>query len=199
MLSKTDNLNTLFWQRKGSSTTEKVPAHLLCLFGLHQRFHCYVHRHDYLSGPSNPVADATSRDFHLSWQQLLTSLSPYLPKGASCQIWTLSSEMVSSVISSLQRKRSQPESLWVELRPPAQSGRSCRITVLNWALTPFSKPSRTRYQSYKSLHSKYALEHLHPTEISSSLDRLRIIYGTLHRRSNVWGPATQQGSQARRQ
>ena len=29
LLSKTDNLNTLFWQRKGSATTEKVPSHLL--------------------------------------------------------------------------------------------------------------------------------------------------------------------------
>ncbi|KAK1732369.1 hypothetical protein QTG54_016948 [Skeletonema marinoi] len=60
LLSKTDNLATLFWQRKASATTEKVPAHLLRLFGLHQRFHRYVPRHDYLSGPSNPVADATS-------------------------------------------------------------------------------------------------------------------------------------------
>ncbi|KAL7447882.1 hypothetical protein ACHAWC_000183, partial [Mediolabrus comicus] len=108
VLSKTDNLNTLFWQRKGSSTTEKVPAHLLRLFGIHQRFHRYVARHDYLSGPSNPVADATSRDFHLSWSELLTSLSPYLPKGASCQIWTPTNESVSSVISALQRKRLPP-------------------------------------------------------------------------------------------
>ena len=38
VLSKTDNLNTLFWQRKGSATTEKVPAHLLRLFGIHQHF-----------------------------------------------------------------------------------------------------------------------------------------------------------------
>ena len=36
LLSKTDNLNTLFWQRKGSATTEKVPSHLLRLFGIHQ-------------------------------------------------------------------------------------------------------------------------------------------------------------------
>ena len=48
VLSKTDNLNTLYWQRKGSATTEKVPAHLLRLFGIHQRFHRYVPRHDYL-------------------------------------------------------------------------------------------------------------------------------------------------------
>ena len=33
VLSKTDNLATLFWQRKGSTSTDKVPAYLLRLFG----------------------------------------------------------------------------------------------------------------------------------------------------------------------
>jgi hypothetical protein len=36
VLSKTDNLATLFWQRKGSTTSDKVPPHLLRLFGIHQ-------------------------------------------------------------------------------------------------------------------------------------------------------------------
>ena len=40
VLSKTENLNTLFWERKGSTTTTKVPAHLLRLFGIHQHFYC---------------------------------------------------------------------------------------------------------------------------------------------------------------
>ena len=39
VLSKTDNLNTLFWQQTGSATTDKVPAHLLHLFGIHQCFY----------------------------------------------------------------------------------------------------------------------------------------------------------------
>ena len=46
VLTKTDNLNALFWERKGSATTEKAPAHLLRLFGIHQRYHRYVPRHD---------------------------------------------------------------------------------------------------------------------------------------------------------
>ena len=36
------DLNTLFWQRKSSATTAKVPAHLLQQFGIHQWFHRYV-------------------------------------------------------------------------------------------------------------------------------------------------------------
>ena len=66
ILSKTDNLSTLFWQQKGSATTNACPSHLLRLFGLHQRFHQYVPRFDYLSGPSNPLADALSHLFNLS-------------------------------------------------------------------------------------------------------------------------------------
>ncbi|EJK75874.1 hypothetical protein THAOC_02391 [Thalassiosira oceanica] len=46
--------------KKGSATNDKVPAHLLRLFGIHQRFRRYVPRHDYLASPSNPIADAAS-------------------------------------------------------------------------------------------------------------------------------------------
>jgi hypothetical protein len=81
-LSKGDNLNTTFWERKGSTTTNKPPAYLLRLFGMHQRYHRYVPRFDYLSGPSNHIADALSRDFHLSWSQLIISLSDFLPQNA---------------------------------------------------------------------------------------------------------------------
>jgi len=93
VLSKTDNLNTLFWQRKGSATTEKVPAHLLRMFGIHQRFHRYVPRHDYLAGPSNPIADALS-DFEESWQELFASLEPYLPEDSKPQVWNPSPKFV---------------------------------------------------------------------------------------------------------
>ena len=86
-LSKTDNLNALFWQRKGSTTTDKVPAHLLRMFGAHQRFHRYVPRHDYIAGPSNPVADALSRDFHLALEELMTSLAKHFPSDSGYQVW----------------------------------------------------------------------------------------------------------------
>ena len=39
VLSKIDNMATMFWSRKGSTTTNKVPAYLLCLFSIHQRYH----------------------------------------------------------------------------------------------------------------------------------------------------------------
>lgn len=61
----------LYWQRKASSTTDKVPAYLLCLFGIHQRYYRYMPWHDYMPGPSNPIADTLSRMFQLSDTEML--------------------------------------------------------------------------------------------------------------------------------
>ena len=61
ILSKMDNLATLYWQRKGSATTTTQPAHLLQLFRIHQCYHCYMPRHDNIPGKSNPLANESSR------------------------------------------------------------------------------------------------------------------------------------------
>ena len=101
IFSKTDNLNALFWQQKGSATTNACPSHLLRLFGLHQRFHRYVPRFDYLSGPSNPLADALSRLFNLPNNALLTHLKSLFPQKQHFQMLRLKLSVVSSVISAL--------------------------------------------------------------------------------------------------
>ena len=67
-----NNLNTTFRECKGSTTCELPPAYLLQLFGMHQRFHCYVPQFDYISGLSNHVADALSCEFHLTWPELFS-------------------------------------------------------------------------------------------------------------------------------
>jgi hypothetical protein len=190
VLSKTDNLNTLFWQRKGSATTEKVPAHLLRLFGIHQRFHRYVPRHDYLSGPSNPIADALSRDFELSWDALLESLSPLLPQYPALQVWTPSAQVVDAVIAALLKKRQSPESI---LQTPPQAGTRAQSTTLSsqellWPSSPLSKPSSTKYNSYKKSHDEFISQHLQPQAIPSGLTRLKVSYGSIPRRKLVWGP-----------
>ena len=187
VLSKTDNLATLFWQRKGNARTD-VPAALLRLFGIHQRFHRYVPRHDYLSGPSNPLADDASRLFNLLDAELLTHIQSLAPQNLGYQLWTPSQKIISSVISALRNKPSKPESVLVEPAPPTPHGTSGTPTPIAWASTPFSKPSKTKYQSYKSSHNEFDLEHLHPAAIQSGLDRLKITYGSLPRRSLVWGP-----------
>ena len=190
VLSKTDNLAALYWQRKGSATTTKCPHYLLRLFGLHQRFHRYVPRHDYLSGPSNPIADALSRLFHLNNSQLLQHLTTRHPQTKPFQLVPIDPAVISSVISALQTKPSKLESLLVEPAPPQRLGNNGRPSALTWPSIPFSKPSKTKYRSYKSLHNEFAKELSQSKDIPSALDRLRITYGALHRRSSVWGPKT---------
>jgi hypothetical protein len=182
-LSKGDNLNTTFWERKGSTTTNSPPAYILRLFGMHQRYHRYVPRYDYISGVSNPVADALSRRFDLPWPELMSHLAPHMCQSRGYQVWTPSSAFASAIISALLRKQSPRESVLAAPAPPSECGISGSPSVLNWASTPFSKPSRTKFQSYKSSSTEYVPANLQPTEVKSGLDRLKITYGQLHRRS----------------
>jgi hypothetical protein len=187
ILSKGDNLNTTFWERKGSTSTYSAPAYLLRLFGLHQRFHRYVPRFDYLPGKSNVLADAFSRDFHLSWSELYSQHAHLFPQNLGFQVWTPPPQLVSAIISALQRKQCARESVLVEPPAPSPIGASGESCAVSWASTPFSKPSRTKLQSYKSSSTEFVPENLRPTEIKSGLDRLKITYGALPRRSSPWG------------
>ena len=47
--------------RKGSTTTNSVPAYLLRAQALHQRFHCYVYHIDFIKGEHNDISDIPSR------------------------------------------------------------------------------------------------------------------------------------------
>ena len=187
LLSKTDNLNTLFWQRKASSTTDKVPAYLLRLFGIHQRFHRYVARHDYLPGPSNPVADALSCDFHLTWRELISTLSRHLPPNTVCQLWTPTPQVVTAVFDALLKTRPAPASIMVPPPAPRQLPPMGRAPALAWASTPYSKPARTRLSSYTSSPDEYDRTALHPQQIPTALDRLKVTYGTVGQRQRQWG------------
>jgi hypothetical protein len=188
ILSKTDNLATLFWQRKGSATSSKPPAHLLRLFGIHQRFHRYVPRHDYISGSSNPMADDASRLFHLTDSQFLSYFNTTFPQHTSFRHVHLASQMTSAVILALRSKTCKAASLLVAPPPPIITGQNGRRSQLSWASIPYSKPSKTKYHSYRSSDDEFVLDNLQQTKLQSSLERLKITYGQLARRTSPWGP-----------
>ena len=73
VLCKTGNFNVLLLQQTGSATTDKVRAHLLCLFVIHQLFHRYILWHSYIARPSNLVADVLSCDFVLARSKLMST------------------------------------------------------------------------------------------------------------------------------
>jgi len=104
ILSKTDNLATLFWQCKGGTTSEKIPPHLLRLFAIHQLLHCYVPHHNYISGSSNPLADDASHLFHLDDSQFLTHFNVSYPQLNSYHLAMLSPSLIFTVTSALCKK-----------------------------------------------------------------------------------------------
>jgi hypothetical protein len=189
ILSKTDNLATLYWQRKGSTTSDKVPPHLLRLFAIHQRIHRYVPRHDYIPGASNPLADDASRLFDLNDNQFLTHFNIRYPQSLSFHKAMPTQSLLSAVILALLKKPYNVELLRDETPAPTPTGDPGAVSQLSWASTPFSKPSRTKYQSYKSSSSEFEMDHLHSTAIPSSLERLKITYGALDKRSPCWATA----------
>jgi hypothetical protein len=189
ILSKTDNLATLFWQRKGSTTSDKVPPRLLRLFAIHQRLHRYVPRHDYVPGGSNPLADDASHLFHLPNSQLVSHFDSNYPQQCSFHYAIPTPSIVSAVTSALRKKPYNVESLRDEMPAPTPTGDPGVILQLNWASIPFSKPSNTKYQSYKSSSTEFDPGHLRSTAIPSSLERLRITYGALAKRSSCWATA----------
>ena len=163
ILSKTDNLATLFWEWNGSTTTTKLPAHLLCLFGIHQRFHHYIPWYDDISGLSNPMADDSLCFFHLTDSQFFSRFNSKYPQPQSYKLVTPSSQMDSSVISALRMKTCNTEYLWVDPLPPTPIGPSELNTLLSWASTPFSKPSKTKCQSYKCSTDMFIPANLQPS------------------------------------
>ena len=105
-------------------------------------------------------------------------------------MWTPSNEIVSCILSALSKKRSPPKSLCIEPTKPSGVKSNAPSAVVDWPLTPFSKPSRTKYSAYKSSDSDYVPAHLHSTAIQSGLERLKVTYGSVYKHPSVWGPAS---------
>ena len=190
IVSNTDNLAANFWQRNGSTTTSSVPAYLLRLFGIHQRFHRYVPRHDYEPGKVNAIADDASRLFHLSNSEFLSYFNTTYPQPQPFRLWQPTPKMTSCVISALRKQTSRPESLLAVPPPPKPIGPNGSSLQMNWAWMPFSKASKTKSQFSKYSPSESVQVNWPTTAVQSSLDRLRITYGRLAKRSSPWGPTT---------
>ena len=188
--SSTDNTPTLFWERKGSTTTTGPAAYLLRIQALHQRHHRYVKLHDFLEGKRNLMADDASRLQSLSNQEFLTHFNSVYPQEQSWRLWTPSHEMSSSLIGSLHKKRPLPASFLLEPKPPIAIGHTGASFASLWPSTPYSPISKTPSFSSKSICTDTALEKLLPKVDQSVLARWKIPYGVLAKRSHIWGPRT---------
>jgi hypothetical protein len=186
----TDNLSTLFWSRKGSTTTTGPPAKLLRIAAIHQRHHRYTNLKDFLPGRQNKMADDASRLNHLSDQQFLTHFNLTFPQTPNWVLWTPTSDFLSAVTSALRKQTSPPASFLREPPPPLATGPRGVSTVQSsdWILpyksmkipSPFCKSSSTATELESSL----------PAVNKSDLGLWRMPYAALDRRLRQWGPST---------
>ena len=182
-----DNSPTLFWQRKGSTTTSGPPAYLLRLQSCHQRFHRYIPLHDFISGERNVMSDDASRLFHLSNKQLLAHFDSKYPQNSSWRLWTVTPEMRSSVISALHKKWCSSESFLRDPAPPIPTGTCGLTSASSWPSIP-SLTSMTPSAFSKSSHIATAQGALPPVTNPSALAQWKTPYAALHKRMRVWGP-----------
>ena len=183
-----DNTPTLYWQRKGSTTTTGPAAYLLRLQSLHQRYHRCVSLHDYIPRPSNVMADLCSRSWHLTNKQLLTHFNTFFPQEMPWQQCHLTNAMLSALTSSLFRTRSDPVLL-------LSASQHTTITGSDGLTFASNTPSihnchNTTIQSPSSRSSLKDVEtaELPPMVTSSRLALLRTHCGQWVRNSPAWGP-----------
>jgi hypothetical protein len=186
----TDNQAAQAWQQKGSTTTNAVPAFLLRLQAIHQRFHRYIPLHSYLPGKLNAMADDASRLWQLNNDELLTHFNSTYPQHRSWQLHHPRPEMTSAVICALHRKRSQPASFLDVPKQPTTIGAtgSSSASRSTWIRT--SKTSKTRSPSFKSTYNATELAPLLPVANRSDLAQWRTPFVPSARRSRHWGPRT---------
>ena len=187
-----DNIPSVVWHHKHSTTTTGAAAYLLRLNSIHQRHYRYVAKASYIPGPANQMADDCSRLWHLSDSQLLAHFNSIYPQEQPWQLVHLRPEMLSSLTSALQMKRPELVSLLNE--PPTKTAiGGCGRPLLphSTELTPTSTPSphTSTFLFSKFLQPKFDEAHSHPAADLSSLNVFRTTYGPWPRR-HEWGPSS---------
>lgn len=190
ILSRTDNLATMYWRRKHSTSASTAHATLLQLQAFHQRFHRYISLIDYIPGPQNKAADDASRLQHLSHTQFLTHFNMHYPQARSWHLWKVPRALRSAVIGILRNKPYDSASYLREPPQPIEVGQRGLPSVTNWPSIPFSPMSNPQIESssFKSSFIASDQERLHQVGNQSEPAQLKMPYGRLAKRSLQWGP-----------
>ena len=182
-LSCTDNTAGLWWQRKGSATYTSASAHLLRLQAMHQRFHRYVPRINFVSGVDNLISDHSSRSSDLTKNQLLSYLETNFPQPLPWQLWTRLPKLASGIASALRRKTSERVCLLANPLLPVATGSSEPTYEQGWPLTPYSSLTNTLSPSLTPSLGTTKLGTSRPKYVGYDPEQLSMPYGRLDRRS----------------
>ena len=185
-----DNTPTVFWQRKGSTTTTGPAAYLLRLHALHARHLRYISTHDYIPGPINAMADDASRLLHLSCNDFLSHFDSAFPQPFPWTECTLSSEMSSLVTMSLSKQRSDPESFSPVLPKPTTRGICGWLSATHTTLTHGFQTTKIQSHTSRSLASVIAMEDWHPARSPFDLAQWLTPCAWSDKHTNYWEPET---------
>jgi hypothetical protein len=190
ILSRTDNLATLYWTRRGSVTTTSPTATLLRQQALHQRFHRYICLKDYIPGDANGMADDASRLFHLDDHAFLTHFNRCYPQASPWRLFHLPRTMHSSGILALHTKMSTKASFLRPPKPPLPTGPTGRTSATPYiSILPY-QTSRIPSRTSKSSPIDSGMASSTPANASFAAEPWKVPYAALAKRSPVWGPRT---------
>lgn len=185
-----DNTPTVFWQRKGSTTTTGPAAYLLRLHALHARHLRYIATHDYIPGPINAMADDASRLLHFSNHDLLSHFNSVYPQPFPWTGCTLSSEMSSLVITALCKQRSDPESFSPVQQKPIIHGHCGWISAPSTTSIHGSPATMTQSHTSKSSHTATTTDDSHPATSPFDLAQWLTPCAWSDRHTSCWGQGT---------
>ena len=188
--NSSDNVASVYWLRKGSTTTTGAAAYLLRLQSLHQRQHRYVPRHDYIPGWANEMADICSRAWHLSNDQLLSHFDKKFPQNEPWQLCSLRDPMYSALTSALFKKRSDPALLKNTPTKKMPIGDCGILSVCKKTSIPSSKPLMILSQFSKSSASDIVTAGSLPAAGPSDLAQYLTPFVPSARCTPGWGPKT---------
>ena len=113
-LNKTDNLNTIFWEHKGSYATDSSLECLLRSFGNHHCYQSHMSWHEHHPGASNKMVDDSSRLFNLSENYFFLNLTIIIPRKIMPDCVDATRASFSGDLA-LYRKKYNVESLLIDL------------------------------------------------------------------------------------
>jgi hypothetical protein len=190
----TDNTATMYWQRKGATSTTGPASRLLRIQSLHQRHHRCVPSFDYIPGEANAMSDDCSRRWDLTDKQLLTHFHLAFPQSQPWQICPLPKQMRCALTSALLTNESNPVLPLNDPKPWTTIGHVGTHSAWRTILTLTSKHGPIRGPSSKSLANGIGMDGWPPSRIPSRLAQWRTPYVPWARRTPDWGPLTRAGT-----
>ena len=185
----TDNMPTLAWQQKGSTSTSGPVAYLLHIASLHQRHYQYLTKPDFIKGNVNDMADDCSQLWHLTDSQLLAYFNHTYPQTLPWKLVTLQPAMHSALISTLQKQRLLPQSFLGKHTQKMVIGTFGKHSLpILWESihTLQHSPHRSSFIFSKYLQHAYDMDTLHLAVTLSNLGKWKTTYRPLARRSPAW-------------